>query len=82
MAIAGLILFFQISQQYLTKIKKLIATTAMIEVSLTEILFARYAYRRCGMVINLPSAKCIFSLDAPFNDMKSAPGASRKFTKR
>jgi hypothetical protein len=35
MAMAGLILFFQISQQYLTKIKKLIAITAMIEVSLT-----------------------------------------------
>jgi len=35
MAKAGLILFFQISQQYLTKIKKLIATTAMIEASLT-----------------------------------------------
>jgi hypothetical protein len=40
MAMAGLILSFQISQQYLTKIKKLIATTAMMEVSLTRILFA------------------------------------------
>jgi hypothetical protein len=35
MAMAGLILPFQISQQYLTKIQKLITTTAMIEVSLT-----------------------------------------------
>jgi hypothetical protein len=46
MAKAGLILFFQISQQYLTKIKTLIATTAMIEASLTRILFAWYAYRK------------------------------------
>jgi hypothetical protein len=38
MAKAGLILSFQISQQYLIKIKRLIATTAMIEVSLTKIL--------------------------------------------
>jgi hypothetical protein len=38
MAKAGLILFFQISQQYLTKIKRLIATTAMIAVSLTQFL--------------------------------------------
>jgi len=35
MAKAGLILFFQISQQYLTKIKRFIATTTIIEVSLT-----------------------------------------------
>jgi len=35
MAKASLTLFFPISQQYLTKTKKLIATTAMIEVSLT-----------------------------------------------
>jgi hypothetical protein len=35
MAKAGLILLIQISQQYLTKIKRFIATTIMIEVSLT-----------------------------------------------
>jgi hypothetical protein len=41
MARAGLILSFQISQQYLTKMKRLIATTAMIDASLTELLLAR-----------------------------------------
>jgi hypothetical protein len=38
MAMAGLILSFQISQQYLTKIKRLMATTAMIEASLNKSL--------------------------------------------
>jgi hypothetical protein len=68
MARAGLILSFQISQQYLTKIKRLMATIAMIESSLNKSL----------LTCQIPTPHRIVIQNYHFGQKKSGVEAPRR----
>jgi hypothetical protein len=68
MARAGLILSLQISQQYLTKIKRLMATTAMIEASLNKSL----------LTCQIPTPHRIVIQNYHFGQKKSGAEAPRR----